>query len=625
MVWRFLFCAAVCAMLTSAVSADTLIFNNSNYTGYVYPEGGFSYTEMLDYGTSPGGRISKFVFGYVSYSTQTVWVTFYRYTDITDIGWQIKRFAVSGVPSTGGYMRTFEYVIPEDQRFELTNGKFGYSLESSGAIMLALATGGTGIDRYYWQYDDWFETLYLYDMGVAYNIYFKLYTAPPINEVTCDITGWKFNDADADGVWDTNESAMTGWEFFLDSNNDGVYQASEPNTVTDPNGFYRFENMPSPATYRVREVMQTGWTQTLPASGGNYQYIVSTEPNNAYGPFNFGNTTQTIIKYGGGAGTLTDPYRIKTAAHMNEIGLDTADWNKYFRLENDIDMSGYTGTQYNRIGNETIMFTGSFDGNNHIIRNFSYATAATTNHVGLFGYTYNATLRNLGLVDVNINVSSQGAGFIAGLAGYCRLGTVSNCFVTGQVSSANGSGYVGGLAGMVTASVSNCRSITNVTSGSSSQSVGGFAGLAGNMTNCYSAGAVSAGAGSIYVGGLVGSTNGTLTSCYWDRQTAGILTGPGLLRTTAQMRMQSNYTGWNFTTIWRICDWMNYPRLRWEPLPVGDFVCPEGVELADVVFMADQWLMTGPSDADIAPTSPDGKINLQDFALLTLHWMEGTD
>jgi len=289
MVWRFLICAVVCIMSTSVASADTLIFDNSSYTGYIYPEGGFSYTEMLDYGTSPGGRIGKFVFGYVSSSSQTVWVTIYQYTNSTYEGYQLKRFTIPNVPSTNGYVETFEYVIPEDQRFELTNGYFGYSIESSKSIMVALATGGTGIDRYYWQYDDWYGTLYPYDMGIAYNIYFQLYTAPPINEVTCDITGWKFNDADGDGTWDTTESAMTGWEFFLDTNNDGIYQVSEPNTVTDPNGFYMFENVPSPATYRVREIMQDGWTQTLPGTAGNFQYLVTTEPNTVYGPFNFGN------------------------------------------------------------------------------------------------------------------------------------------------------------------------------------------------------------------------------------------------------------------------------------------------------------------------------------------------
>ena len=82
---------------------------------------------------------------------------------------------------------------------------------------------------------------------------------------------------------------------------------------------------------------------------------------------------------------------------------------------------------------------------------------------------------------------------------------------------------------------------------------------------------------------------------------------------------------WNFATIWRICDGMNTPRLQWQPRPVGDFGCPEEVELADLRVMADAWLKTGPSVADIAPATPDGKVNLNDFAALAAQWMVGVD
>ena len=50
-----------------------------------------------------------------------------------------------------------------------------------------------------------------------------------------------------------------------------------------------------------------------------------------------------------------------------------------------------------------------------------------------------------------------------------------------------------------------------------------------------------------------------------------------------------------------------------------------GVEVADVLLMADQWLVSGASSADIAPATPDGKVNLKDFAVLAGNWMEGTD
>jgi hypothetical protein len=55
-------------------------------------------------------------------------------------------------------------------------------------------------------------------------------------------------------------------------------------------------------------------------------------------------------KYGGGTGEPNDPYLIYTAGQMNEIGAEPNDWDKYFKLMADIDLSNYTGTDFNVIG-----------------------------------------------------------------------------------------------------------------------------------------------------------------------------------------------------------------------------------------------------------------------------------
>jgi hypothetical protein len=61
-------------------------------------------------------------------------------------------------------------------------------------------------------------------------------------------------------------------------------------------------------------------------------------------------TTIFAAPYGGGAGTPEDPYQIWTPAQMNLIGANSGDWGKHFKLMAHIDMSAYTGTQYNIIG-----------------------------------------------------------------------------------------------------------------------------------------------------------------------------------------------------------------------------------------------------------------------------------
>jgi subtilisin-like proprotein convertase family protein len=89
------------------------------------------------------------------------------------------------------------------------------------------------------------------------------------------ISGYVWDDADGDGVphsW-PGEVPLTGWTVYLDLNNDGVWQdPAEPRYVTSIPGWYSFDVMPG--TYTVREITQTGWSQTAPP-GGSYSVTVA--------------------------------------------------------------------------------------------------------------------------------------------------------------------------------------------------------------------------------------------------------------------------------------------------------------------------------------------------------------
>lgn len=132
-----------------------------------------------------------------------------------------------------------------------------------------------------------------------------------------------------------------------------------------------------------------------------------------------------------GSGTAEDPILIYTADELNLISLCSSVRSKHFKLMADIDLSSYRGTEFNIIGrDQSSSFTGVFDGNAHVVRNFSYS-CAEKNCVGLFGCIDdpNAEIRNLGLIDPNIVVD---AGNFAGpLVGYLVEGKVVNCFVKG--------------------------------------------------------------------------------------------------------------------------------------------------------------------------------------------------
>ncbi|VTR96973.1 Serine-aspartate repeat-containing protein F OS=Candidatus Accumulibacter sp. BA-93 GN=sdrF PE=4 SV=1: Cna_B: Cna_B: Cna_B: Cna_B: Cna_B: Cna_B: Cna_B: Cna_B: Cna_B: Cna_B: Cna_B: Cna_B: Cna_B: Cna_B: Cna_B: Cna_B [Gemmata massiliana] len=102
------------------------------------------------------------------------------------------------------------------------------------------------------------------------------------------ISGYKFNDADADGVWDNGEKGLSGWVVYLDSNNNGYKDSWETATVTDANGYYKFNNLAA-GNYRVREVQQSGWVQSAAPA-----LVALTTGQNKTG-VNFGNVAGSLV------------------------------------------------------------------------------------------------------------------------------------------------------------------------------------------------------------------------------------------------------------------------------------------------------------------------------------------
>jgi len=209
-------------------------------------------------------------------------------------------------------------------------------------------------------------------------------------------------------------------------------------------------------------------------------------------------------KYGGGSGTVSDPYLIYTPEQMDAMASDWRDWDKCFKLMADIDMGGYSGTQYHIIGiNWQGGFAGVFDGNGKTISHFTYA-CADANCIGLFGLVSdNARISNLGLIDPN--VSAVRGYYVGSLAGECR-GIVTNCYVTNAAIS--GKYHVGGLFGSA-GKLSNCHATGTVTG---VHNVGGLAGYVWETVTCCSATAKVT--GTTEVGGLTGWNNGRLGGCF---------------------------------------------------------------------------------------------------------------
>jgi len=232
--------------------------------------------------------------------------------------------------------------------------------------------------------------------------------------------------------------------------------------------------------------------------------------------------------YSGGTGEPNNPYRIANANDMNEIGTHTGDWGKHFKLMADIDMSGYAGTEFNRIGTDPNPFTGVFDGNGYEISDFTYEGSGGVigSGGGIFAYISgdNAEVRDLILRNPDVGGWQNVVGALVG-----RLkngGTISGCSVEG--GSVSGPQMVGGMVGAVDeGTIVNCHSSATVFGAyENSSNVGGLIGYnnIGSVTNCYSTGNIifSGIDGYGEVGGLSGDNSGTITGCYSTGEITGV-------------------------------------------------------------------------------------------------------
>lgn len=215
--------------------------------------------------------------------------------------------------------------------------------------------------------------------------------------------------------------------------------------------------------------------------------------------------------YGGGEGTDESPYLICDANQMQEIGANPGDWDKHFKLMRDIDLRKYTGTEFNIIGlNSTAAFRGVFDGNGCVVSGFSYATSGR-DYIGLFGYAVGGEIRNVGLIDPNVQApDGESIGSLIGILN----GDMYSCYVEGGTIS--GFDSVGGLVGKAYGTVGDCYSTASV---SGDFYVGGLFGYnGGTVQDCHSSASVT---GRYSVGGLAGSTGGTIADCMSTASVSG--------------------------------------------------------------------------------------------------------
>ena len=251
-------------------------------------------------------------------------------------------------------------------------------------------------------------------------------------------------------------------------------------------------------------------------TGGVFNSTVSNNGTITGGTFN-GTITGTPA-LATGSGTKNDPYQIGTAEGLKwfrdkvNSATKTADTQICAELTEDIDLSSEAWTPIG-IGDafyaRTPPYSGTFDGKGHTIKNLSIDSSA--HYVGLFGYVYGGTIRNL-----TVSGSVKGSEHTGGIAGAANGGTFENCANQCAVQGGTTGGIIGFATEEGTLIVRDCYNVGSITT-TTGNSVGGIIGqcinTSGTIRNCYNAGTVT---GTASVGAIIGNpgTN-KIYNCYY--------------------------------------------------------------------------------------------------------------
>lgn len=257
-----------------------------------------------------------------------------------------------------------------------------------------------------------------------------------------------------------------------------------------------------------------------------------------------------------GTGSISDPFLISSLENLYWLSQNTSSVvYKFLKQTQNIDATdtkrwsnngSYRG--FTPIGTPNHAFFGKYDGNGHTISNL-YINRGTEDHVGLFGWCTNASIKNLKLTNTQI----IGKGAVGALVGTAYSSTIENCCISNSLSTSgtgigiHAKGGVGGLVGF-------CRSTTIKNSYSKSKiwaDTGAAGGLVASgsenskITNCYFAGIIIS---SGTTGGLAAQiiSGATGENSFWDLMHPTSAFGTG--KTSEEMKKPCMYidAGWDF-------------------------------------------------------------------------------
>lgn len=195
---------------------------------------------------------------------------------------------------------------------------------------------------------------------------------------------------------------------------------------------------------------------------------------------------------------------ILNAAELIEFGGKVKSGSNYIGetiyLENDIDFGAGLSTIFSPIGDLSMCFSGTFDGQGHVISNLELQTSSSA--ASIFGYSDGVTIRNI-VVDSSCSITSsfKSSGYptrLGGVLGHC-VGRNSPCIVENTINMVN-------FEYIETLSSSTQLHIGGVIGCVDSGAYGAF------VKNCVNYGSLvytGGDVGKMHIGGIVGSAVGS--------------------------------------------------------------------------------------------------------------------
>jgi protocatechuate 3,4-dioxygenase beta subunit len=257
---------------------------------------------------------------------------------------------------------------------------------------------------------------------------------PPPEPTGGSISGTVFNDANGNGVKDSGEAGIGGITVYNDANNNSAKDTGELTATTDGSGAYTFSNLAA-TSYKIRQILQSGWTQTAPAGGVGWSVTLGT--NQVITGKDFG--TKNGGGGGGGGGSIAgkvwndiDGDGVLDSGEVGVAGITVYnDANN-----NSAKDTGELATTTDGSGNYTFS---SLAAGNYKIRQILQSGWSQTSPAGGFGWTI-ALATNQILTAKNFGTKNSGGG---GGTGGSIAGRVFNDLNNNGVQDAGENGISG--------------------------------------------------------------------------------------------------------------------------------------------------------------------------------------